>query len=333
MGSETAMLLLSETDVQQLLPMEKAIERVEASFLAQHQGEAINRSRERIILPHSSLHYMAAALPGEKLVGIKAYMVSRSAWRFVVLLFDSESSDLLAMIEADHLGRIRTGAASGVATRYMARADASQVGLIGAGRQARTQLEAVARVRRVTDVRVFSRDPERRLAFSREMGERLGVNVTPAETAEDATRPADIVITATTSAQPLLFGDWLRPGTHINAIGANMANRREVDQRTLGRAALVAVDSLAQSKEEAGDLIQGFAQLARGWERVVELHEIVAGLRPGRSSHEEISLFKSNGIALWDVAVAGHVYREARRQGRGEEVALWQHYGIDPLSH
>ncbi|MGO9275154.1 MAG: ornithine cyclodeaminase family protein [Terriglobia bacterium] len=318
------MLLLSETDVQHLLPMEKAIERVEASFLAQHRGEAVNRSRERILLPHSSLHYMAAALPGERLLGMKIYTVTRSAWRFVVLLFDSESGDLLTMIEADHLGRIRTGAASGVATKYMARADASRVGIIGAGRQARTQLEAVALVRNVTGARVFSRAPERRLAFSREMSERLGVAVTPAESAEDAARPADIVITATTSTQPLLFGDWLRPDTHINAIGANMANRREVDDRTLERAALVAVDSLAQSKEEAGDLIQGIAHLARGWEGVVELHEIVAENIPGRTSDEEITLFKSNGIALWDMAVAGYVYQEARRQGRGEEVAMWQ---------
>jgi len=315
------MLRLSERDVQQLLPMDKAIERVEASFLAQHRSEAVNRSRERILLPHSSLHYMAAALPGEKLLGMKIYTVTRSAWRFVVLLFDSESGELLAMIEADHLGRIRTGAASGVATKYMARAGGQvEVGLIGSGRQARTQLEAVAHVRTVTAARVFSRDPERRFAFCREMSERLGIKVMPAECAEEASRPADIVITATTSAQPLLLGDWLRPGTHINAIGANMANRREVDDRTLERAGLVAVDSLAQSKEEAGDLIHGLSHLAHGWEGVVELHEIVAGNRPGRSSVDEITLFKSNGIALWDVAVAGYVYHEARRQRRGEEV-------------
>ncbi|HMD97328.1 MAG TPA: ornithine cyclodeaminase family protein [Terriglobia bacterium] len=318
------MLLLSETDVQQLLPMEKAIERVEASFLAQHRGEAINRSRERILLHHSSLHYMAAALPAENLLGVKIYTVTRSAWRFVVLLFDSEGGDLLAMIEADHLGRIRTGAATGVATKYMARADASQVGLIGAGRQARTQLEAVVQVRKVEGVRVFSRDPERRLAFSHQMRERLGVTVRPAETAEQASRPADIVITATTSTQPLLLGDWLRPGAHVNAIGANMANRREVDDRTLDRAAVIAVDSLAQSKQEAGDLIQGFAHLAHGWDGAVELQEIVAGNRTGRSSDQEITLFKSTGIALWDVAVAGFIYQEARRQGRGEEVAMWQ---------
>jgi len=158
------------------------------------------------------------------------------------------------------------------------------------------------------------------------MSERLGVTVIMVETAEDASRRADIVITATTSTQPLLRDDWLRPGTHVNAIGANMANRREVDQRTLERAALVAVDSLAQSKEEAGDLIQGFAHLAHGWDGVVELHdEIFAGNRPGRASDQEITLFKSNGIALWDVAVAGYIYREARRLGRGEEVALSQH--------
>jgi alanine dehydrogenase len=312
-------------DVQQLLPMDKAIDQVEATFLAQHRGEAINRSRERILLRHSSLHYMAAALPGEKLLGMKIYTVTRSAWRFVVLLFDSESGDLLAMIEADYLGRLRTGAASGVATKHLARRNASHVGLIGTGRQARTQLEAVARVRNIQEARVFGRDSERRLTFCREMSERLRFPVMPVESAQEASRWADIIVTATTSTEPVLHGDWLEAGTHVNAIGANMANRREVDDRTIERAAIVAVDSLEQSKQEAGDLIQGFTHLARGWEGVVELHEIVAGNRPGRSSDEEITLFKSNGIALWDVAAAGYIYQEARRQGRGEEVALWQH--------
>jgi ornithine cyclodeaminase/alanine dehydrogenase-like protein (mu-crystallin family) len=318
------MLLLSELDVQQLLPMDKAIEQVEAAFLAQHRGEGINRSRERILLRHSSLHYMAAALPGERLLGVKIYTATRSAWRFVVLLFDSESGDLLAMIEADHLGRIRTGAASGVATKHLARRDVSLVGLIGTGRQARTQLEAVTRVRNVKEARVFGRDSERRLTFCREMSEQLGITVAPMESAEEASRSTDLIITATTSTEPVLLGDWLKAGAHVNATGANMANRREVDDRTLERASIVAVDSLEQSKKEAGDLIQGFTHLARGWEGVVELHEIVAGNRPGRSSDQEITLFKSTGIALWDVAVAGYVYREARRQGRGEEVALWQ---------
>lgn len=302
--------------------MERALERVEASFRAQHDGQGINRSRERIFLSGTSLHYMAAALPEEKLLGMKVYTVSSAGFRFVVLLFDTESGELLALLEADQLGRIRTGAASGVATKYLARVDASRVGLIGAGRQARTQLEAVALVRKIVAAKVFSRDEKRRREFCHEMGQRLRLEVEPAESAEVAARFGDIVITATTARQPVIRGDWLRPGAHVNAIGANMANRRELDDVTLTKASMIAVDSLPQSKEESGDLIQGLANLGRDWEGVVELHDIVTGSRRGRSSNEEITLFKSNGIALWDVAAAGYVYRQAVEKGKGKPLEL-----------
>src|SRR5579863_5192306 len=316
-------LFLTEKDVQEFFPMERALERVEASFLAQHRGQGINRARERIILPHSSLHYMAAALPEEKFLGMKIYTVSSDALRFVVLLFDTESGALLAMIEADHLGRIRTGAASGIATKVLARPDAHRVGLIGAGRQARTQLEAVALVRKLTGAKVFSRNEKSRYEFCREMTLKLQIEIEPAQSAEAAARFGDIVITATTSDQPLIHGEWLRPGTHVNAIGANMANRREMDDLTITRAELIAVDSIDQAKEEAGDLIQGLARLKRGWEGIVELCEIVAGARPGRISNEEITVFKSTGIALWDVASAGYIYREAMARGKGKELGIW----------
>jgi alanine dehydrogenase len=315
-------LVLSEAEVRQLLPMERALERVEASFRAQHSAQAVNRPRQRILLPHTSLHYMAAALPEERWLGMKVYTVGRNVLRFVVLLYDAETGELLALIEADHLGRIRTGAASGVATKYMARADASRLGLIGTGRQARTQLEAVAKVRRLAAARVFSRDARRREEFCREMSEALGLEVEPAESAEAAARFGDVVVTATTAREPVIRGEWLRAGTHVNAIGANMASRREVDDATLARVGLVAVDSLEQAREEAGDLIQGLPGTGRGWETVKELHEVVAGSVPGRGSESDITLFKSCGIALWDVAVAGYVYRQALEKGLGRRLAL-----------
>jgi alanine dehydrogenase len=313
-------LLLTEQEVLDLFPMERALERVEASFRAQHGGQTANRSRERIFLPHLSLHYMAAAIPEENILGMKVYTVTRGAFRFIVLLFDAEGGDLLALIEADHLGRIRTGAASGVATKFMARGDAAHVGLIGTGRQARTQLEAVAAVRKLAQVKVFSRSDEHRREFSRKMSEKLGREVEPAANAEAAARFGEIVITATNASQPVVQGDWLRPGTHLNVIGANMAKRCEVDECTLERAGTIAVDSLEQAKKEAGDLIQGLNGQTRSWDDVVELHEIVCGDRPGRKSAEEITLFKSCGIALWDVAAAGYIYRQALEQGKGKEV-------------
>jgi ornithine cyclodeaminase/alanine dehydrogenase-like protein (mu-crystallin family) len=315
-------IFLTESDVQELLPMESALKCVESSFAAQGNDRAINRSRERILLPHVSLHYLAGALPGSQYMGMKIYTVTREDSRFLVLLFDTESGSLLSSMQADYLGRIRTGAASGVATKYLARPDASRVAVVGTGRQARTQLQAIAQVRKLTGVKAFGRNQERLQSYCREMSEELGVPVEPASSAEEAIRFGEIVSTATTAQQPVVAGDCLQPGTHINAIGANAANRRELDDEAVRRATLIAVDSLEQSRKESGDLIQGLANLGRSWESVIELHSVVAGKHPGRSSADQITLFKSHGIALWDVAVAGFIYEEALRFGKGKELEI-----------
>jgi alanine dehydrogenase len=317
-------LFLSETEVQDLLPMPKALEAIEDSFTEQHAGAAINRARERIFLPGLSFHYMAGAMVDEQLLGVKVYTVASGQARFLVLLFDTESGGLLALMEADHLGRIRTGAASGVATKYLARAGASRVGLIGSGNQARTQLEAVVAVRQVKDVRVFSRDQERRERFCREMAEQLELSVKPATSAEEAARFGEIIITATNSRDPVVKGEWLSPGVHVNAIGANISTRRELDEVVLHRAKIIAVDSLDQAHDEAGDLIQGFAALRRTWDEVVELHDIIQESTPGRASDDEITVFKSCGIAIWDVTAAGCVYRQALQKGKGSNFKIWQ---------
>jgi ornithine cyclodeaminase/alanine dehydrogenase-like protein (mu-crystallin family) len=315
-------LFLTESDVRELLPMERALECVEASFVAQGNDRAVNRSRERILLPNMSLHYMAGALPESQHVGMKIYTVTRSDFRFLVLLYDAVSGRLLSLMQADHLGRIRTGAASGIATKYLARPDASRVGVMGTGRQARTQLQAIARVRKLRGVKAFGRDATRLQSFCREMSEDLGVPVEPASSAEEATRFADIVSTATTAQQPVVQGEYLQAGTHINAIGANMANRRELDDEAIRRATLITVDSVEQSRKESGDLIHGLANLGKGWESVIELHSVVTGKHPGRSLVDQITLFKSHGIALWDVAVAGFIYEEALRLGKGKELEI-----------
>lgn len=317
-------LFLTEKDVRELFPMKQAIECVEASFVAQHEGTAINRSRERIFLPGFSLHYMAAAVTEDNLVGMKIYTVASGEVRFLVLLFETETGNLLAGMEGDYLGRIRTGAASGVATQYLARPDASKVGLIGAGRQARTQLEAVAAVRDIKAARVFARNEAHREEFCKEMAGRLNFPVEPASSAEKAASFGDIVITATTSREPVVHGEWVRPGTHINAIGANTSTRRELDEAALSRAKVIAVDSLEQVRGEAGDLIHGLPAINRSWDEVVELHEIMKGSAPGRTSNEEVTIFKSCGIAIWDVAAAGTIYHEAVRSGKGKPFSLWE---------
>ena len=174
----------------------------------------------------------------------------------------------------------------------------------------------------MTRAKVFSRDPNHRREFCREMSKQLGKEIEPAESAEEAVRFGDIVITATSSTQPVVQGDWIRPGTHLNVIGANMAKRREVDSRTLERAGSIVVDSLEQAKKEAGDLLQGFSARPEGWEQVTELHQVVAGAQAVRKTDEEITIFKSCGIALWDVAAAGFIYREALKKGKGSELGI-----------
>ncbi len=321
-------LLLSEADVQTLLTMPLALDAVEEAFLRQASGEGTVHPRRRIEVPEKSfLHYMAAADTASGYMGMKIYTSVRGAVRFLVPLYSAKNGQLLALLEADFLGQMRTGAASGVAAKYMSRPDARTIGIVGTGLQARTQLEAIVAVRRIESVRAFGRNPERRAEFCKEMSARLGLPVTPAGSAEQAVRDADIVVAATTASKPVVLGRWLAPGTHVNAIGANFPQKRELDDEAVGRAERIAVDSLEQSKLEAGDLIQAFGTDTSRWAAVCELAEIVAGRAPGRAAAGAITLFKSNGIAIWDVAVAARVYELAGQRQIGRRVPLWEHCG------
>jgi alanine dehydrogenase len=318
-------LLLSEADVQQILTMPMALAAVEDSFRRLADGSALLHSRQRLHIPGKSyLHYMAAADGTGNYMGMKIYTSAKVGLRFLVPLFRVDSGELLALIEADYLGQIRTGAASGLATKLLARADASKIGIIGTGLQSRTQLHALALVRTITGVRAFSRTPEHREGFAKEMTERLGSPVVPVASAQEAVRGADIVVTATNSTEPVLDGSWLTPGMHINAIGANFPQKHELDGTAVRRCDIIAADSREQSKIEAGDLIQMYGDDKRRWDNVTELSEIVAGKVPGRSNPEQITLFKSNGIAIEDIVVAGRIYEIAKERGMGRQVPLWE---------
>jgi alanine dehydrogenase len=318
-------LLLTEADVRSLLTMPIALEVVEESLRQQAGGSLILHPRRRIKLPDNALlHYMAAADPVRGYIGMKIYTVVRGAARFVVPLFRSTTGEMAALIEADALGQIRTGAASGVATKYLASTNARVAGIIGTGYQARTQIEAVAAVRRLERVRTFGRDPERRKIFCREMSEKIGVAVEPASSGEEAVKGADILITATSATKIVLEGAWLVPGMHINAMGANWPQKRELDSAAVALADKIVVDSIEQAKMEAGDLIQAFGEDSSRWNAVQELSGIVAGKTQGRTNAGEITLFKSNGIATWDLAAAVRVYELAVAQGMGKTVPLWE---------
>jgi len=317
-------LLLREEHVTELLDIETAIAAVEEVLCDQAEGQATNRSRYRVAMPASQLHVMAAGDKRLEVTGLKVYTASRKGARFLVLLYDAESGDMLAMIEADRLGQMRTGAASGVATRHMARADADAVGIYGTGWQAESQLMAVCAVRRIKSIKVYGRNAERRKAFARKMTAALRVEVSPAETPEEAARECSIIVTATGARDPVMKGEWIGPGTHLNVVGSNFLSKAEVDVEAIKRASVIAVDSIEQSRIEAGDLMPAIERGVISWESVTELGRIVAGRDPGRKSDDDITLFKSNGIALEDISTARRVYNLARERGVGEQIELWR---------
>ena len=317
-------LLLTEAHVTELLDIETAIAAVEEVLRHQAEGQATNRPRQRVAMPTSQLHVLAAGDKKLGIYGLKVYTASKKGARFLVLLYESTRGELLAIIEADRLGQMRTGAASGVATKYLARESADTVGIFGTGWQAESQLMAVCAVRRLKSIRTYSRDREHREAFARKMTSLLRVEVTAAESPEDAARGRAIVITATGAREPVLKGEWIEAGTHLNVVGSNFLAKAEVDVETIRRASIVAVDSIEQSKLEAGDLLPAIERGVITWESVIELGRIVAGRDPGRTGDDDITLFKSNGIALEDISTALRVYNLAVERGIGESVDLWR---------
>lgn len=305
--------------------MQMAMDAVEEIFRKQADGRVVLHPRRRFELPAGGgfFHYMAAMDTEAGFIAMKQYTYVKGVLRFLVPLYEISTGALLALIEADFMGQQRTGAASGVATKYLARPNARTAAILGTGGQAKTQLEAVAVARKLESVRVYGRDPERRANFCAEMSQRLGIPVQPAASAAEAVRGADIINTATTSGNPVLDGNDIAEGVHINAIGANHAHKRELDDAAISRADVIFVDSIEQSKQEAGDLIIPFQQHPEKWGAVHELDQLVAGKAPGRANDKQISLFKSNGIASWDLAVAERVYALAKQKNLGRELPFF----------
>jgi ornithine cyclodeaminase/alanine dehydrogenase-like protein (mu-crystallin family) len=317
-------LHISEAEVRQVLDMPRALRAVEEISRKQATEEVVVHPRRRFELSQGGFfHYMAAADYSAGFVAMKQYTYVRGKLQFLVPLYEMATGDLLAVIEADYLGQLRTGAASGVATKYLARENSRIAAIVGTGGQAKTQLEAVTAVRKLESARVYGRNAEKRKKFCAEMSAKLGILVTPSNSSGDAVRGADIVCTATTSSQPVVFGADLAPGVHINAIGANHAHKRELDDEAVSGADVIVVDSIEQSRQEAGDLILAFKGDEIPWTGVRILSDLVAGKVSGRTSNAEATLFKSNGIASWDLAAAAKVYAAAREKKLGRELPFW----------
>lgn len=317
-------LVLLDKDVRTLLTMPDTVQVLEKAFIALAEGGAENQPRSRMMLANGILHLLPAAIPFLGVLGFKTYTAFREGVRSVILLFSAQDGQLLAIIEADWLGCMRTGGTSGLATKCLARPEATVVGLLGAGHQAVTQLRGVCAVRPITRVNVYSRRPKECAIFCEAMSHILNVEVQPVVSARKAVEVADILITATPSTEPVLHGEWIPQGCHINAIGSNWAQKREIDYSTLQRSYLIVTDSREQARAEAGDLIIPADEGLFDWERVYELADVVSGreLRLQRNSPQDITLYKGLGIGLEDVATAACVYALAKEQGRGQEIEL-----------
>lgn len=311
-------IYLTEADVNRLVTMADAMSAVEECFRHQGEGNATTEPRRRVRVPEGMLHVMFAADRKAGVMGLKSYTTFAGGARFHVLLYSTEDGSLLAMIEADRLGQLRTGAASGIATKYLAKADATVAAIFGTGYQARTQVEALAHARNLNEIRVYGRNAERRREMANELCGRLGLWVLPADSPEQALDGADIVTTMTSSTKPVFDGALLRPGMHVNVTGSNSLLKREVDDATFARADLVTVDSLAAVTLEGGDLLTPLQKGVIYPEALIELGQVVAARHSGRTGAEQITLFKSHGIALEDIALAAKVYQKAREQGLGE---------------
>lgn len=289
----------SEEDVKRLLGMDQCIRLMRSVFEALHRGDAINQARRRLVLPSGTvLHSLAGAWGGY--FGTKIYSTNAShGAHFHFLLYEAATGRPLAMFDANYLGQIRTGAASGYAVDLLAQDDAESLAVIGSGFQAETQLDAVARVRRFKSIRVWSRDPHKRARFAASHP-----GAVAAETAEEAIRDADVVVTATSSKEPVLEAKWVRSGALVVAMGSNQAKRRELPSDLVTNAGYLVADSIEQSRIESGDFLLALDE--QSWPRVVELKDAV---RPARGV---TTVFKSNGLGVEDVAAAAYVY-EARR--------------------
>src|SRR5688572_16281384 len=307
-------LYLTESDVAALVSPAGAVEAVEACFRRMAAGEVEIAPRRRLRLPEGSLADMAASDRGLGLAGGKLYAATPHGTTFVVCIFDSESSELVAVVEADRLGQLRTGAASGVAARHLARSGAATLGVIGCGHQAETQVACVrAALPSIKRVVAYCRTPEKLAEFCARMGAEAG------ESHRDAATH-DVVVTITSARDPVLRGEWLTAGALVVAAGANVVTRRELDNTVLERARFVCCDLLEQAKLESGDLVEPVAAGVLDWLEVHELHEVVAGELAGRQSDDDIVVFKSNGLAAWDVALGAEAVRLAREKGVGTEL-------------
>jgi alanine dehydrogenase len=310
-------LYLTEADVAQLADIRDAIDALEEAFATWRDAGTANMPRQRAPLPGGFFNLMGSTYGRRGVYGVKAYGGGAGGANFYVSLFGIEDRKLKAVIEANLLSQLRTGAASGLATRLLANAGAATLGCIGTGKQARAQVLAVCAVRPIRQIKVFSRAADNRDGFARAMAEETGIETLAASSARDCVADADVVALITRAAEPIIRRDWLRPGAHINGAGANAANRREIDEATVLDARVLVTDDKEQAHIEAAEFRDLVAAGKLGWDEVHEMGDLVTGAVKGRTAEGDLTLFKSLGVSLEDTAFAELIYRRALERGVG----------------
>jgi ornithine cyclodeaminase/alanine dehydrogenase-like protein (mu-crystallin family) len=316
------MRYLSNDDVRALVSADEAREVIHELFRHESEGAAENHPTTELTIPGGMFRIKAGVAYGYRVFGYKAYGGIGRASRYLVHVFSLETGKQLGILDSRQLTEIRTGAVSGVGTDLMARKDASVVGMIGTGREAREQILAVSRVRPLRQVRCWSRSEENRASYARDVGEKLGVEVVPTATPSECVRDADIVVTITSAKDPIVDGDWLSPGTFICGVGATTPERRELHGNAVDRCGTIVVEHLPQAQGESGELLDAVERGALSWDRVHELKDIVSGKIPGRVSESEINLFDTIGVGTEDIAIAKFALDKAERLNAGREIDL-----------
>lgn len=313
---------LTDGDVKQLISMPQVLELVENAWKDRALEQASDIPRSRAQVKEGMLNMLMATAPSLGFIGFKYYYVTKAGATRHIHLINVKTGRLEAIIEADALGSLRTGAASGIATRYLAKKTLSTLGQIGSGGQAATQIAAVYHAVGISKVKVFSRTRDKLVAFCNAVSSELNIEVTPADSAESAIRGADVINVVTRSATPVMNGEWLEPGHHINAAGSNALERQEIDQRTVERCDVITADARGTARNECGDLAPLVKLGKLDWNDVTEIGDVITGKAAGRTDDQQISLFESQGMGLLDVYVAAEALKIAREQKVGIDLPL-----------
>jgi len=314
-------LWISEADVVAMMDIRDAIRALEKGLMAEARGEAKNMVKTHVAWDSSTLHAIGAVFPNEEFAGTKTWAHTKDGATPLLILFDSETGSLKAIIEAFALGQLRTASASGVATGLLATKDADDFAMIGTGKQALTQVAAVLAVRSIKRIRVFGRNPERREHFAARVKEEFDVETLTAGSVAEAVAGASIITVATRATEPIVAAEMIARGAHINAIGAIVPSRAEIARDVLDRCSRIVVDSVPQAQKLSRELLDFFgAADQEGWKRVTSLADLVA-VGESRGASDDLTLFKSLGMGISDLALGVNLYRKARAKGLGREFA------------